>query len=321
MKVFKKVLIAFTFILMIGVLSACSSINSISNNFRDAGFTSNSYNFRGGSVLFADVDRLVNDLPVVEEEEEEVTTEEENEFTTTSTGETVTTTTVNKLADQLGFNAYYFSNGKDIVAVVLEFESTRKMDEIISRSTFLSDYLDSVSEEYINGNCILLSIFFTPNPKDSLVTQEAKKAEAIQLVVDIFQGKDVDVEPTIFTDMPLIRTNFETAGYTVTNTNDIAGWNEDLFDGEEVDNVLNTYAVYDSSQVLVAAIVEFDSSGSLVDYLDEDFDDLVDFTFGNIYLIPLLEDTEENAEAIQALVDTFQAGITDEDEEDTGGLE
>lgn len=179
MKTFKKVLVLFTFVLLIGSLTACSSINKIAKNFEEAGYTSYEYNFRGDSLLFSDIDDIIDDLNITVPENTDVTTTENNIITTTDTTgtdtEEVSTITTNPIASVLGFKAFAFSNGLDKVVIVIEFESEEKMQEVIAGSPTLQAILEGLDEaDYTNGNCILIA--------DESIYEEA---------VEIFQGNYV----------------------------------------------------------------------------------------------------------------------------------
>jgi hypothetical protein len=183
MKILKKILVVLTFILIIGTLTACSSINKVSRNFEKAGYSMYEYNFRGGSILFSNVDAIVNDLDITIEITT-ITTEEGSEPTTTAT--TMTVITTNPLASVLGFRAFAFSNGKDKVAIVLEFKNADYLQEIIEKSPALQALLEGLDpEDYINGNCLLIA-------------DQAYYAE----VADIFTGRNIPVITTALTTTP-----------------------------------------------------------------------------------------------------------------------
>ncbi|MDT8336828.1 MAG: hypothetical protein RQ856_03250 [Candidatus Izemoplasmatales bacterium] len=178
MKTLKKILVLFTFVLLIGSLTACSSINRIAKNFEEAGYTSYEYNFRGGSLLFSDIDDIIDDLNITVPVDTNVTTTENNVVITTQTtgtNTTVSTITTNPIASVLGFKAFAFSNGLDKVVIVIEFESEEKMQEVIDQSPTLQAILEGLdSADYTNGNCILIA--------DESIYNEA---------VEIFQGNYV----------------------------------------------------------------------------------------------------------------------------------
>lgn len=180
MKTFKKILVLFTFVLLIGALTACSSINKISKNFDKAGYAVYQYNFRGGSLLFGVVDNIVDDLNITIEITT-MTTEEPTDIVTTSTITTLTTITTNPIASVIGFKAFAFSNGRDKVAIVLEFVSETRMREVLNESPALQAVLQGLDEaDYINGNCLLIA--------DQSYYQE---------VVDIFQGRYIPPITTV----------------------------------------------------------------------------------------------------------------------------
>lgn len=174
MKKFKKLLVVFTFIILLGGLTACSSINKVSRNFDEAGYSLYEYNFKGDSNLFAVADGIAQDLNVTVE----ITTgtTEENPLTTTTSGDTTeTVVTTNPLAAVLGFRAYAFSNSSDRVVIVLEFESEEYMNQVLEDSSALQAAVEGLDPvDYINGNCILLA-----------------DASYYDEVVEIFQGRYV----------------------------------------------------------------------------------------------------------------------------------
>ncbi len=175
MKRFKKLLVVFTFVILLGGLTACSSINKISKNFEEAGYSLYEYNFKGGSILFDVADGIVEDLNVTVETTTVTTQSTEAPQTTSgdSTETTETTQTTNPLLAALGFRAYAFSNGTNRVVVVLEFESEEYMNEVLADSPALQAAVDGLEpEDYINGNCILLA-----------------DASFYDEVVEIFQGR------------------------------------------------------------------------------------------------------------------------------------
>ena len=156
MKRFKKLLVLFTFVLLIGALTACSSMNKIAKNFEDAGYNIYEHNYKEGVQLFSDIDIIVSELNITIESTT-MTTTTYNDITTTMTGEPATTTTENVLASVLGFNTYAFSNGDDIVGIILEFKNEEKMQEVIAASPHLAGLIAGLDEsEYKNGNCILI---------------------------------------------------------------------------------------------------------------------------------------------------------------------
>lgn len=172
MRTFKKFLVLLTFVLLIGSLTACSSINKITKNFKEAGYNYYEYNFKGESLLFSDVDAIVEDLNITIIETT-VTTEEFNDITTTSTLEEVTTVTINQIANVIGFSVYAFTNSRDIVVVVIEFESEARMNEVLDQSPTLQALVEGLdAADYINGNCLLIA-----------------DAEVYEEVVEIFQGR------------------------------------------------------------------------------------------------------------------------------------
>lgn len=176
MKTFRKILVLFTFVLLIGSLAACSSINKVNRNFERAGYNLYEYNFRGGSLLFSDVDQIVDDLNITVDTtsgSDVTTTEEQDEITTVEGEEPVTTATQNIIASVIGFKAYAFSDGDDNVVIVLEFESEERMAEVIDGSTTLQNLLEGLDPvDYTNGNCILIA--------DASIYDE---------MVEIFQGR------------------------------------------------------------------------------------------------------------------------------------
>lgn len=172
MRTFKKFLVLLTFVLLIGSLTACSSINKITKNFKEAGYNYYEYNFKGESLLFSDVDAIVEDLNITIIETT-VTTEEFNDITTTSTLEEVTTVTINQIANVIGFSVYAFTDSRDIVVVVIEFESEARMNEVLDQSPTLQALVEGLdAADYINGNCLLIA-----------------DAEVYEEVVEIFQGR------------------------------------------------------------------------------------------------------------------------------------
>ncbi len=172
MRTFKKFLVLLTFVLLIGSLTACSSINKITKNFKEAGYNYYEYNFKGESLLFNDVDAIVEDLNITIIETT-VTTEEFNDITTTSTLEEVTTVTINQIANVIGFSVYAFTNSRDLVVVVIEFESEARMNEVLDQSPTLQALVEGLdAADYINGNCLLIA-----------------DAEVYEEVVEIFQGR------------------------------------------------------------------------------------------------------------------------------------
>jgi arsenate reductase-like glutaredoxin family protein len=172
MRTFKKFLVLLTFVLLIGSLTACSSINKITKNFKEAGYNYYEYNFKGESLLFSDVDAIVEDLNITIIETT-VTTEEFNDITTTSTLEEVTTVTINQIANVIGFSVYAFTNSRDLVVVVIEFESEARMNEVLDQSPTLQALVEGLdAADYINGNCLLIA-----------------DAEVYEEVVEIFQGR------------------------------------------------------------------------------------------------------------------------------------
>lgn len=175
MRTFKKFLVLLTFVLLIGSMTACSSINKVTKNFREAGYNYYQYNFKGGSLLFNDVDAIVEELNITIIIETTVTTEEFNDITTTSTVPNVTTVTINQIANVIGFSVYAFTNSRDIVVVVIEFESEARMNEVLEQSLTLQALVEGLDrEDYINGNCLLIA-----------------DAEVYEEVVEIFQGRYV----------------------------------------------------------------------------------------------------------------------------------
>jgi arsenate reductase-like glutaredoxin family protein len=177
MRTFKKFLVLLTFVLLIGSLTACSSINKITKNFKEAGYNYYEYNFKGDSLLFSDVDAIVEDLNITIIETT-VTTEEFNDITTTSTLDAVTTVTINQIANVIGFSVYAFTDSRDIVVVVIEFESEARMNEVLDQSPTLQALVEGLDEaDYINGNCLLIA-----------------DAEVYEEVVEIFQGRYIPEE-------------------------------------------------------------------------------------------------------------------------------
>jgi hypothetical protein len=177
MKTFRKILVLFTFVLLIGSLAACSSINKVNRNFERAGYNLYEYNFRGGSLLFSDVDAIVDDLNITVDTTDgadvTTTTEEQSDVTTVEGEEPVTTATQNIIASVIGFKAYAFSDGDANVVIVLEFESEEKMAEVIDNSTTLQNLLEGLDPvDYTNGNCVLIA--------DASIYDE---------MVEIFQGR------------------------------------------------------------------------------------------------------------------------------------
>lgn len=174
MRTFKKFLVLLTFVLLIGSLTACSSINKITKDFKEAGYNYYEYNFKGGSLLFSDVDAIVEDLNITIIETT-VTTDEFNDITTTSTIEAETTITINQIANVIGFSVYAFTNSRDIVVIIIEFESEARMNEVLEQSSTLAALVEGLDPaDYINGNCVLIA--------DESVYEE---------VVEIFQGRYV----------------------------------------------------------------------------------------------------------------------------------
>jgi len=177
MRTFKKFLVLLTFVLLIGSLTACSSINKITKNFKEAGYNYYEYNFKGDSLLFSDVDAIVEDLNITIIETT-ITTEEFNDITTTSTIPAATTVTINQIANVIGFSVYAFTDSRDIVVVVIEFESEARMNEVLDQSPTLQALLEGLDEaDYINGNCLLIA-----------------DAEVYEEVVEIFQGRYIPEE-------------------------------------------------------------------------------------------------------------------------------
>jgi hypothetical protein len=172
MRTFKKFLVLLTFVLLIGSLTACSSINKITKNFKEAGYNYYEYNFKGDSLLFSDVDAIVSDLDVTVIETT-ATTQEFNDITTTSTLDAVTTVTINQIANVIGFSVYAFTDSRDIVVIVIEFESEARMNEVLDQSPTLQALVEGLdAADYINGNCLLIA-----------------DAEVYEEVVEIFQGR------------------------------------------------------------------------------------------------------------------------------------
>ena len=176
MKTFRKILVLFTFVLLIGSLAACSSINKVNRNFERAGYNLYEYNFRGGSLLFSDVDAIVDDLNITVDTTSGsavTTTTEQSEVTTVEGEDPVTTATQNIIASVIGFKEYAFSDGDENIVIVLEFESEEKMAEVIDNSTTLQNLLEGLDpEDYTNGNCVLIA--------DASIYDE---------MVEIFQGR------------------------------------------------------------------------------------------------------------------------------------
>lgn len=177
MRTFKKFLVLLTFVLLIGSLTACSSINKITKDFKEAGYNYYEYNFKGNSLLFSDVDAIVSDLDVTIIETT-ATTEEFNDITTTSTLEESTTVTINQIASVIGFSVYAFTDSRDIVVIVIEFESEARMNEVLDQSPTLQALVEGLdAADYINGNCLLIA-----------------DAEVYDEVVEIFQGRYIPEE-------------------------------------------------------------------------------------------------------------------------------
>ncbi|PKK94445.1 MAG: hypothetical protein CVV60_06380 [Tenericutes bacterium HGW-Tenericutes-5] len=177
MRTFKKFLVLLTFVLLIGSLTACSSINKITKNFKEAGYNYYEYNFKGDSLLFSDVDAIVEDLNITIIETT-ITTEEFNDITTTSTIPAATTVTINQIANVIGFSVYAFTDSRDIVVVVIEFESEARMNEVLDQSPTLQALVEGLdAADYINGNCLLIA-----------------DAEVYEEVVEIFQGRYIPEE-------------------------------------------------------------------------------------------------------------------------------
>jgi len=174
MRTFKKFLVLLTFVLLIGSMTACSSINKVTKNFKEAGYNYYQYNFKGDSLLFSDVDAIVSELNITIIETT-ATTQEFNDITTTSTLDAVTTVTINQIANVIGFSVYAFTDSRDIVVIVIEFESEARMNEVLDQSLTLQALVEGLDEEdYINGNCLLIA-----------------DAEVYEQVVEIFQGRYV----------------------------------------------------------------------------------------------------------------------------------
>lgn len=174
MRTFKKFLVLLTFVLLIGSMTACSSINKVTKNFREAGYYYYQYNFKGDSLLFNDVDAIVSELNITIIETT-ATTQEFNDITTTSTLDAVTTVTINQIANVIGFSVYAFTDSRDIVVIVIEFESEARMNEVLDQSLTLQALVEGLDkEDYINGNCLLIA-----------------DAEVYEQVVEIFQGRFV----------------------------------------------------------------------------------------------------------------------------------
>jgi hypothetical protein len=201
MKNIKKIFILITFVLLVGALGACSSINKVSRNFTNAGYSLYEYNFRGGSIMFSVVDDVVDDLNITVPPQTNVTTTTTapiiTEETTSGTNTTATTVTqtVNILASLVGFRAYAFSNGLDKVVIVIEFQSEDYMNEVLETSLSLQALLEGLDPaDYINGNCIMIA--------DESYYEEA---------VDIFQGRYIPQSTTTTTT----ETTSETTDTTV----------------------------------------------------------------------------------------------------------
>lgn len=177
MRTFKKFLVLLTFVLLIGSMTACSSINKVTKNFKEAGYNYYQYNFKGDSLLFSDVDAIVSELNITIIETT-ATTQEFNDITTTSTLDAVTTVTINQIANVIGFSVYAFTDSRDIVVIVIEFESEARMNEVLEQSLTLQALVEGLDkEDYINGNCLLIA-----------------DAEVYEQVVEIFQGRFVPEE-------------------------------------------------------------------------------------------------------------------------------
>jgi hypothetical protein len=78
----------------------------------------------------------------------------------------------------IGFSVYAFTDSRDIVVVVIEFESEARMNEVLDQSPTLQALLEGLDEaDYINGNCLLIA-----------------DAEVYEEVVEIFQGRYIPEE-------------------------------------------------------------------------------------------------------------------------------
>jgi len=187
MKNFKKLLVAFMFMLLVGSLTACSQMNKVTNYFEEQGYIRYAYNNRGDSALFTVHDSLALEEEVV------TTTEASTEITTiTTTSETTdAVTTTEKYT--LRFISYIFSNGSDAV-IVMEFESAAYLQELLATSpTLIAEFEGQDPADYVNGNCLLIVL-------DDYI-------DLYDHYVEIFQGR---AEPLVTTEAPVTTTEAET---------------------------------------------------------------------------------------------------------------
>lgn len=200
MRHLKKLLLVLSFVLLAGVLTACSQMNKITSYFEDQGYVRYKYNNVGDSVLFS-----IHDDVAQEEFErlgldQQITTTTESEETTT--GDTTTEITTNQYL--LRFMSYAFSND-DYVVLVMEFESEEYMYEVLSVSTALQAAFDGLDEaDYINGNCLLI----VPNQYNDNYDQ----------FVEIFQGRAEPLPETSATTTEEATTTEATTSATDTTT-------------------------------------------------------------------------------------------------------
>lgn len=182
MRNFKKLLVAFLLILLLGGLASCTQINQVTKNFDEQSYVRYKYNNKGDSTLFALHDALaLEELAKIDTEELTNTTT----VVTTTSDSTDTSETAVITVDPnnpLRFDSYVFSND-EFAVVVMEFEDDAYLLELLESSAALMDYFDGKDQaDYVNGNCLLVVL---PQYEDHY-----------DYFVDIFQGR---LEPVVET--------------------------------------------------------------------------------------------------------------------------
>lgn len=187
MRNFKKLLVAFLLILLLGGLASCTQLNQVTKNFDEQSYVRYKYNNKGDSTIFALHDAVaLEELAKMDTEEQTVTTTVE----TTTSNSTDTSETAVITVDPnnpLRFDSYVFSND-DYAVVVMEFESETYLLELLDSSEALGAFFDGKDQaDYVNGNCLLVVL--------------PQYADDYDYFVDIFQGRlEPVVETTTVTD-------------------------------------------------------------------------------------------------------------------------